>query len=71
MLALEEAGETQARGGGAHTNFEKVGWIAFEQTSGNFGTRDYEASLTPLEVTHEQYDISFRKPFYGASPSFI
>ena len=63
MLALEEAGETQARGGGAHTNFEKVGWIAFESTSGHIGLTGFHAGTTPNAVRHEGYAIAFDYPF--------
>lgn len=68
MVALEEAGVVGyngVEGGGtsAHTNFEKVGWVAFEQASGNFGTRDFEAGLTMDGVTDRSHHIEFAKPF--------
>eukprot|EP01050_Picozoa_sp_SAG11_P028672 SAG11_NODE_7759_length_1100_cov_1.031968_1_plen_117_part_10 len=43
QVALEEAGD--AYDTQAHTNFEKVGWLAIEPGSGNIGTRDYIAAL--------------------------
>ena len=63
LVALEEAGSLQNAGTQAHTNWEKVGWIAFEQASGNLGTRDYEAELTPAAVTHAAYTVTFEQPF--------
>ena len=69
MVALEEVGSLAGFGTQRHTNYEKVGWVAFEQVSGNLGTRDYEADLTPQEVTDAPYTVTFRQPFYeGVKP---
>lgn len=69
MVALEEAGSLLTSQ--AHTNWEKVGWVAFEQASGNLGTRDYEAELTPREVTHETYTVTFEQPFWQGVKPYI
>ena len=77
-LALEEEGsfagtpDTGAQGIGTqgHTNVEKVGWVAFESTGGNLGTRNFEAGHTPEAVTHEDYTIQFSAPF-AEKPRFF
>ena len=71
MVALEEAGDLANAGTQAHTNYEKVGWVAFEQASGNLGTRDYEAELTPQAVTHDLYTITFEQPFGGNVKPYV
>ena len=54
----------------AHTNFEKVGWMATEVGIGNLGVRNYMAGLTGQSVTNEDYHIDFWVPFVG-TPRFF
>jgi hypothetical protein len=69
MVTLEEQGGLAGHGASqgqsslAHTNWEEVGWVAFEPASGNLGARDYIAGLTPLAVTHQNYRIQFSQEF--------
>jgi hypothetical protein len=74
-VTLEEAGGLEGHGcthcsSSAHTNFEEVGWIAFEPAVGNFGAQDYIAAVTPVAVTHNNYRIQFAKEF-SESPRFF
>jgi hypothetical protein len=73
LVALEDAGSFGAGGGaslGAHTNMEKVGWMATEMGIGNFGVRNYIAGLTPQAVTHDDFEISYWTPFLD-TPRFF
>lgn len=49
---------------------EVVGWFAIEISTGEFGGVGYEAGMTPVEVTHEAYTISFSYAFQAA-PKFF
>ena len=63
MVALEEEGSFAGYGTQAHTNVERVGWMAFEPAAGNLGTINFEAGHTAQEVTHEPYTITFTQTF--------
>eukprot|EP01045_Picozoa_sp_COSAG04_P007683 COSAG04_NODE_407_length_14863_cov_24.011244_11_plen_608_part_00 len=69
LVALEEVGSF-GNSMNAHTNFEKVGWMATEVGIGNFGVRNYMAGLTGQSVTNEDYHIDFWVPFVG-TPRFF
>jgi hypothetical protein len=73
FVALEEEGQFAGANGigtQAHTNVEKVGWVAIEPSAGNFGTRNFEAGHTPEAVTHDDYVITFTQSF-DTAPRFF
>ena len=74
-VSLEEEGGLEGHGctscsSSAHTNWEEVGWVAVEPAVGNLGTEDYEAGLTGLSVTHQDYLITFAHEFTNAPRVF-
>jgi hypothetical protein len=73
LVAMEEvdADPTGWAGTQAHTNMEMVGWIAFEEGSGNLGTRDYEAKLTSgVTDVRKPSNVKFAGQ-YSAAPRFF
>lgn len=66
-IALESG--TSDRLGEQHAA-ETVGWWAMIVGSGHIGAKAYEAKITPREVTHNVYPISFDSPFH-TTPRFF
>jgi Ca2+-binding RTX toxin-like protein len=61
--------EEEALNGGGHAS-ETIGWIAFEQASGSWDGRTYEAGATPDSVTESTSNQAFAATF-GSAPGLL
>lgn len=66
QVALERDGGDGINGHGLET----VGWIAFEASHGTIGNLQYEAGITPEEVTEQIETVTFTAPF-STVPKFF